>query len=158
MMQCNSKFNSKHWQRWMLSLIIMVLYSHTVSAQDAGKSRSSRIIGGEETTIAQWPWQVFLNIDNNSQCGGTLIADRWVLTAGHCVDGETSESPEQLRVIMLKNSSGGNQGLGAEPEQIIVHPEFKVSEITFDNDIALVRLPERLNQETINLLGSGFAA
>lgn len=70
-------------------------FSHTFSVsgscgQPAIIPRSSRIVGGEEATPGSWPWQVLLTSSStgtSSQfCGGSLLNDRWVLTAAHCVD------------------------------------------------------------------------
>ncbi len=50
---------------------------------------NSRIVGGVETLPNEYPWQAYLQMEMMSgkyyACGGSLIADRWVLTAGHCV-------------------------------------------------------------------------
>jgi chymotrypsin-like protease len=50
------------------------------------KNIDGQIIGGEEAEIGQFPWQVLLRKDSEMQCGGSLISDRWVLTAAHCVE------------------------------------------------------------------------
>ena len=46
----------------------------------------ARIAGGSDAIHGTWPWQVYLN---NSQvgfmCGGSIIADKWILTAAHCL-------------------------------------------------------------------------
>ena len=45
--------------------------------------RATRIVGGTETEVNEYPWQVGL-----VQTGGrTLISDRHVLTAAHCTTG-----------------------------------------------------------------------
>ena len=44
------------------------------------------IIGGTQAYKGQWPWVVAVRKGNNFICGGTLISDRWVITAGHCVE------------------------------------------------------------------------
>ena len=52
-----------------------------------------RIVGGEETTIGQWPWQVAITANpgifsgngfERHLCGGSLVTPRLVVTAAHC--------------------------------------------------------------------------
>jgi secreted trypsin-like serine protease len=56
----------------------------------AGKIKiktNPRIIGGQEATPHSIPYQAFLEIYSESQmwyCGGTLVSQNYVLTAGHC--------------------------------------------------------------------------
>lgn len=59
-----------------------------------------RIVGGASTTIEQWPWQVALACEPDSDpecvgdgyrrqfCGGSLVAETIVITAAHCVFDE----------------------------------------------------------------------
>ena len=47
-------------------------------------------IGGEEAEVSEFPWTSLLLLrssetNKTNRCGGTLISDRHVLTAGHCL-------------------------------------------------------------------------
>jgi len=48
------------------------------------KEQANRIIGGSTAARGQIPWQVALIINGAFFCGGSLISERWVLTAAHC--------------------------------------------------------------------------
>jgi len=48
---------------------------------------SEQIIGGSKASLKQFPWQIYVYIDDSWLCGGSLILADWVLTAAHCVDG-----------------------------------------------------------------------
>ncbi|CAN7996454.1 unnamed protein product, partial [Ixodes hexagonus] len=52
-------------------------------------SEGDRVIGGQEAVPHSWPWQVSLQLRSfdvlGHFCGGSLIDNSWVLTAGHCV-------------------------------------------------------------------------
>ncbi len=51
-------------------------------------SHSSEIVGGVGTEITQLPWQVSLQTGNGFHfCGGSIVSDKWIVTAAHCVEG-----------------------------------------------------------------------
>ena len=105
------------------------------------------IVGGEETEPGAWPWQVTVirpslvgtgpNYYPAHWCGGSLIAENWVLTAAHCVSGVL---PSQRDIVAgvhdLDNPEAGHQRRSVS--QIIVHEDY--DPFTADNDLALLRL------------------
>ncbi|KAF2349732.1 Serine proteases trypsin domain [Trinorchestia longiramus] len=52
-------------------------------------NRVKRIVNGVEALPGHWPWTVVVNLNpyglGSIICGGTLISDRYVITAGHCI-------------------------------------------------------------------------
>ena len=48
---------------------------------------SSRIIHGSNAASGQFPHQVALLRDGSFSCGGSVIANNWVITAAHCTEG-----------------------------------------------------------------------
>ena len=62
---------------------------------------SGRIIGGLEAPPHQNPWMVKLGSAHNNtcgKCGGTLISNKHVITAGHCVDETVQKHWKRAKV------------------------------------------------------------
>ncbi|CAH2097925.1 unnamed protein product [Euphydryas editha] len=45
-----------------------------------------RIIGGMETCINMYPYNVAISRSGKHWCGGSIIDEQWILTAGHCFE------------------------------------------------------------------------
>lgn len=136
-----------------------------VDRAEAAKKRGSaatmpRIIGGDPADIADSPWQVAMisalsekGFERSGQfCGGSLIAERWVLTAAHCVPGTR---PEEIDIFVgaselpngdTKRKSGGER-IGVT--QIISHPDYDAN--SSDSDLALLQL-ERAPKSKVKII------
>lgn len=44
-----------------------------------------RIVGGHDAEPGQFPYQISLRNRNSHTCGGSIIDEKWILTAAHCV-------------------------------------------------------------------------
>lgn len=48
-------------------------------------NNNRRIVGGDEANVGEYTWHVAIALDGSFFCGGALIADRFVVTAAHCL-------------------------------------------------------------------------
>ncbi|CAJ0956547.1 unnamed protein product [Ranitomeya imitator] len=112
-----------------------------LSLHDCGKPLvSEKIVGGADSTIGQWPWQVYLKLNDGSQCGGSLISESWVLTAAHCFETpvvDVSQFTVYLGVQKLSDLQD-RKIVFRKMKQVIVYPTY--TEQGSSGDIALVKL------------------
>jgi len=84
-------------------------------------------------------------------CGGTLIADEWVLTAAHCTfDMELSPfSARDLDVVIGSRQLQNGMGERIAVDRIIRHQAFDFN--TYYNDIALLHLSVAVEADMVAL-------
>ncbi|XP_026479139.1 serine protease snake-like [Ctenocephalides felis] len=125
---------------------VQTFNSGKVKVNRCGHKATELVIGGELTKPREFPHMALLGMgDKNSKkwtCGGTLISDEFVLTAGHCIF--SSQDGEVKWVRLGENNIQNSQETETqdfEVAQIIKHPQYKAP--SRYNDIALLRLDRK---------------
>lgn len=105
------------------------------------------IIGGDEVDNDQfWPWSVAiyeldpLNGQRQFICSGSLISERFVLTAAHCIQQSRFDilSPDEVFLKIASVRLDDEHSSFHRVESVFVHPEYSVDRKA--NDIALLKL------------------
>ncbi len=104
-------------------------------------------MGGWEVFFESNPWQIAMIRASVAEprrsqfCGGSIIADNWVLTAAHCVrNAIVRENPDRVDVV-AGSSQWAIGGERIKVAEIHTHPQYNPS--TMDYDFALLRLQSR---------------
>jgi len=117
-----------------------------------GEDNSPWIVNGQDATECEWGWQAQLRKGSSAFCGGTLISNTWVLTAGHCIG---DKGPDDFVVVLgdyNKNSADDGQTQWKEIKTIVKHPNYRgllfdyallelKSAVTFNSCVAPACLP-----------------
>ena len=100
------------------------------------------IVGGEDANIEDYPYQAALLSTGGwgggyAYCGGSIINQYWILTAAHCVQGESANN---TAIRVGNDASYAQGGETYDAAEIISHPNYNSN--TMNNDIALIRLED----------------
>ncbi|KAE8738762.1 serine proteinase stubble [Frankliniella occidentalis] len=105
----------------------------------------TRIVGGRNAQFGGWPWQVsvrrtsFFGFSSTHRCGGALLNENWIATAGHCVDDLLTS---QIRIRVGEYDFSSVQEPLPHVERAaarkVVHPRYNY--FTYEFDLALVRM------------------
>lgn len=116
-------------------------------------SIQSRVFGGGDADSGDWPSMAGIVISDDFPledrffCGGSVIADRWILTAAHCMFDSFGEVMEPFAIRALVGITDLQDDSAEElvVSNIYVHPQYNVGGGTLRNDIALVELANAVN-------------
>jgi secreted trypsin-like serine protease len=118
----------------------------------------TRIINGSRSQSNDWPWMAAIISSDRSPitgqfCGGTLIHPSWLLTAGHCADGETIDT---IEVLLGQNDLNDDQGEIIAIQKIIRHPDYDYHPDNPNADIALLQLERPYNQSAVLRIADNY--
>ena len=132
-------FQINGFSRLVLARLAAVSMVASLSAHSfASNQVEARIVGGSDVSISDSPWQVALMTEWDLQfCGGSIVGDRWILTAAHCY---TRQSSYIRAGVTNKNS---NLGQDIDVLRQIPYPGYDALDL--DNDVMLLELAERLD-------------
>uniref|UniRef100_A0A182QL12 CLIP domain-containing serine protease n=1 Tax=Anopheles farauti TaxID=69004 RepID=A0A182QL12_9DIPT len=124
-------------------------------APRCGIQVSDRIFGGNLTQVDEFPWTALIQYDEgdgnfNFYCGGSLINERYVVTAAHCLIGinrrwkvhrvRLGEWDLQSEDDCCEDHCAKSRPIDLEIEKIVAHRNYDTRDQSKANDIALIRL------------------
>ncbi|KAL1401364.1 hypothetical protein pipiens_006665 [Culex pipiens pipiens] len=123
-------------QQRLFPLVSAVLINPSASFECGVRQQriNEAIVRGQPTSPGDWPWHAAIyhrgkDYSNAYACGGTLISELFVLTAGHCVKSENSYVLSPSKVFV----------------QLGVHNLLKLDPYTQQHDVDIIHLYDSAN-------------
>lgn len=134
--------------RWLLAADVKLV----VVDGPAKQAEPQAIVGGDKVLRGTYGWVASLQDGFGHFCGGTLVAPDAVITAAHCVEGQTIS---ELTAVVGREDLTTSDGQRAGVSQIIIHPDYD-SHVN-DADIAVLLLTDVVNEQPIGYLSNANA-
>ncbi|XP_011180416.1 phenoloxidase-activating factor 3 isoform X1 [Zeugodacus cucurbitae] len=119
-----------------------------------GSLNNDRVANGIDAKLGEFPWSaLLLYAEKKPLCGGSVITDRFVLTAAHCIRDDLQlvrlgEHDLSTAVDCAKICQTYEE-FGIDPQQKpFIHPDYDDS--TKYKDIALIKLDRTIDFQTYN--------
>jgi len=141
-----------HFLLVFLSFFFCLIYQHCCEESHSEcrcglVQRRSRIIGGATTEVNEYPWMVSLLLRGTHGCGGTLISNRWILSAAHCFDDHIRRNYKNWQASLGEHdrrTDSEADHINIDIAKIINHPDFRTG--YWNNfDFSLVEMTEEVD-------------
>lgn len=113
---------------------------------------SFSIVGGQVQPSSAFPELVLVDITKDGQfdagvCSGTIIDDKWVLTAAHCfTPGENETATVYAHTVYGLATDNRTHRIGYPVKRIISHPRYRWGFIQHHYDVALLELEKPISE------------
>ncbi|XP_068230472.1 transmembrane protease serine 9-like [Palaemon carinicauda] len=113
----------------------------------AVRSSPSRIVGGNDAEAGEYPWQAAITPRKvrTPICGASLLNNKYVITAAHCVDAV----PDFSVLFAEHDYLSVSKVLIRAPARVSVHPDYDAS--TQINDLAIIELDSPINLDAADI-------
>jgi len=120
-----------------------------------GVKKTSRIVGGTETEVNEYPWIAAFDFSGTSGanpggCAATLISTNWAVTASHCFfnpsTGELEVTKDTMSLVLGVHDRTGTTDTNRQVltiAEIVLHPSYTFSGSS--HDIALLKISETVD-------------
>ncbi|XP_030750057.1 trypsin alpha-3-like [Sitophilus oryzae] len=115
--------------------------------REYSNSSDLKIVAGSNAVRNQFPYQISLRVVSGTSlfhiCGGSILSQRWVLSAAHC----TQRAANQFRVtagILLQTDTGIANQQTVAVSYYVNHASYPGGNVVAANDISVIRLASLL--------------
>lgn len=98
----------------------------------------TRVVGGDDAPDGAAPFQCSLQQNKRHFCGCSIISDKWILTAAHCI----SSKPYTLDILVGTNDLK-NGGEYYKAKRFVLHESY--GNPRYAHDIALIEVKGTIN-------------
>ncbi|KAG5669860.1 hypothetical protein PVAND_000151 [Polypedilum vanderplanki] len=132
-----------HFLQRIIFIISFVTWTHATgkirsdcSCGEANIINRGRIVNGKEATKNKYPWLAAMYTPTEFMCGGSIISDRNILTAGHCIF--YVDKPFSTYWVLGMHNQVLQDGDRYYIDHYSLHPKFHNFSVYDEYDMALV--------------------